>query len=91
MKRSEKIKESQYLWEFERNVMIHSNKARYSELIEVMDPLFKRGIVTYDEWMDYLEEVFSKYSMEHDVSKKSEVPDEVIKEITKYYKQFNIK
>ena len=44
MERSEKIKETQYLWRFEKEGMLQADKERYGPLIEVMDPLFESGI-----------------------------------------------
>lgn len=92
MERSEKIKETQYLWRFEKEGMLQANKERYGPLVEVMDPLFESGIVTYDEWRNHLSEVFEKHALNHPTRTREErkkVVDEVFKELIEYYKQFN--
>ena len=65
MKRSEKIKESQYLWKFEKEGMLQSNKERYGPLIEVLDPLIESGIVTYNEWVDRLSDTFQRHALNY--------------------------
>lgn len=92
MKRSEKIKETQYLWEFEKEGMLQADKERYGPLIEVMDPLFTSGIVTYDEWIDRLSETFKKHTSNYPVDtleERGKIVNAVLTEIIEYYKQFN--
>lgn len=92
MERSEKIKETQYLWRFEKEGMLQANKERYGPLVEVMDPLFESGIVTYDEWRNHLSKVFEKHTLNHTTHTREErkkIVDEVFKELIEYYKQFN--
>ena len=92
MKRSEKIKETQYLWRFEREGMLQANKEKYEPLIEVMDPLFESGIVTYDEWVDYLSELFKEHCLnypEDTLENREKLIDTIFNEMIEYYKQFN--
>lgn len=92
MERSEKIKETQYLWEFEKEGMLQADKERYGPLIEVMDPLFTSGTVTYDEWIDHLSETFKKHTLNYPVDtleERGKIVNAVFTEIMEYYKQFN--
>lgn len=92
MKRSEKIKESQYLWKFEKEGMLQSNKERYGPLIEVLDPLIESGIVTYNEWVDRLSDTFQRHALNYPadtLEDRSKIVDAVFAEIIKYYKQFS--
>ena len=94
MKRSEKIKETQYLWRFEKEGMLQANKERYGPLIEVLNPLFESGIVTYDEWTDKLSDTFKKYALNYPtdtLEDRSKIVDAVFAEIIEYYKKFNKK
>ena len=98
MERSEKIKETQYLWRFEKEGMLQADKERYEPLIEVMDPLFESGIVTYDEWIDRLECTFKKYILDpieerhvDDTDARRALVDKVWDDMINYYKQFNRK
>lgn len=89
MERSEKIKESQYLWEFEKEGMLQSNKERYEPLIEVLDPLFKSGVVTYDEWIDHFADTFKKYAVDSDdKTLRKKAIEQTIDDLIQYYKQF---
>lgn len=92
MERSEKIKETQYLWELEKEGMLRANKKRYGPLIKVMDPLFNSGVVTYDEWRDRLSETFKKHTLnypEDTLENRGKIIDATFSEIIEYYKQFN--
>ena len=87
MKREEKIKESQYLWEFEKLGMLKNNKEQYQPVIDILDPLFKSGIVTYDEWVEHVAEVFFKHALNYE-GDRAKVVKKVWEEIIDYYKQF---
>ena len=92
MERSEKIKETQYLWEFEKEGMLQADKERYGPLIEVIDPLFTSGTVTYDEWIDHLSEKKKKHALNYPVDtleERGKIVNAVFTEIIEYYKQFN--
>lgn len=92
MERSKKIKETQYLWRFEKEGMLLTDKERYGPLVEVMDPLFESGIVTYDEWVDHLSEVFKKHCLnypEDTLENRGKIIDATFSEIVEHYKQFN--
>lgn len=87
MKREEKVKESQYLWELEKLGMLENNKELYQPVIDVLDPLFKSGTITYNEWVDQVAEVFSKHALDSDKDR-TQIVKEVWEEIIEYYKQF---
>lgn len=92
MERSEKIKETQYLWELEKEGMLQADKERYGLLIKVMDPLFNSGVVTYDEWRDRLSETFKKHALNYPadtLEERGKIVNAVFTEIIEYYKQFN--
>ena len=87
MNRSKKIKESQYLWEFEKEGMLEYNKELYQPVVEVLDPLIKSGRVTYDEWVEHVSDTFSKHALNYE-GDRAKVVKEVWEEIINYYKQF---
>lgn len=87
MKREEKVKISQSLWEFEKEGMLKSNREIYQPLIEVLDPLFKSGIVTYDEWVERVSDTFSKHALNYE-GDRAKVVKKVWEDIINYYKQF---
>ena len=96
MERSEKIKETQYLWRFEKEGMLQADKDLYRPLIEVMDPLFESGIVTYDEWVDKVESTLKACMLDPIEERHIDTADarrvlieKVWDSLISYYKQFN--
>lgn len=87
MEKEEKVKVSQLLWEFEKEAMLKSNREIYQSLIEVLDPLFKSGIVTYDEWVEHVSDTFSKHALNYE-GDRAEIVKKVWEDIINYYKQF---
>ena len=88
MEKEEKVKVSQLLWEFEKEAMLKSSREIYQSLIEVLDPLFKSGIVTYDEWVERVSDTFSKHALNYE-GDRAKVVKKVWEEIIDYYKQLN--
>lgn len=87
MKKEEKVKMSQLLWEFEKEAMLQSNREIYQSVIEVLDPLFKSGRVTYDEWVEHVSDTFSKHTLNYE-GDRAEIVKKVWEDIINYYKQF---